>query len=183
MLCILWIQKGHCRVHNRLPSSGSSLEAYRCVQVTVSVRSTIVPTVRRCVPMPRALLKTSIQNTRRVQRSAYCAENMWRFRMLLSRSACTARGLLECVSHQFSSEAYVSFPRLGIAFATVNVLVLDSSASLNIGKQLILYHRYFCSLPAHLPPRPPFPHPQTFHYPGMVAGCAAGTRLLCGEPS
>jgi hypothetical protein len=59
-------------------------------------------------------------------------------------------------THQFSSEAYVSFSfncsRLGIAFATVNVL--DSSASLNVGKQLILYHRYFCSLPAHLPPPP-----------------------------
>ena len=57
-----------------------------------------------------------------------------------------------CCAYQFSSEAYVyfsfTFPRLGIAFATVNVLVLDSSASLNVGKHLILYHRYFCSLPA-----------------------------------
>jgi hypothetical protein len=53
-----------------------------------------------------------------------------------------------------SSEAYVSisfnFPRLDIAFATVNVLVLGSSASLVTAIQLILYHRYFCSLPAHL---------------------------------
>jgi len=64
-----------------------------------------------------------------------------------------------CFTHQFSSEAYVSFSfnfsRLGLAFATVNVKVFDSNASLNIGKRLILYHRYFCSLPAHLPPHPP----------------------------
>jgi len=62
-----------------------------------------------------------------------------------------------CFTHQFSSEAYVSFSfnfsRLGIAFATVNVF--DSSASLNIGKRLILYHRYFGSLPAHAPLYPP----------------------------
>ena len=87
--------------------------------------------------MRGALLKSSIQNTRRVQRSAYCAENICRFRVLLRRSACTAYGLLERVAH-ISLAAKLMFL----------VLVLDSRASLNIGKQLILYHRYFCSLPA-----------------------------------
>jgi hypothetical protein len=55
-----------------------------CVPVTVAVRNTVVSAVKYCIPTPRALLKPSIQNTIRVQPSAYCAENIWRCGVLLN---------------------------------------------------------------------------------------------------
>jgi len=113
-----------------------------------SVHNTIVFTVRLCVPMPRALLKPSIQNTRRVQRSV---PKIFGVSECQSFSLYSTWTLGVCFTHHFRREAYVlvsfsfNFPHHGIAFATVNVLVLDNSASLNIGKQPILYHSYFCS--------------------------------------
>ena len=105
------------------------------------------------MPIPRGLAYKT-RGVFIVQRSA---ENIWRFRVLVVQPV-EHLDSWSVFHKSVSREAYVSFsfnfPRLGIAFVTVNVLVLDSSASLNIGKQFILYHRYFCSLPAHQPPPP-----------------------------
>jgi hypothetical protein len=81
-----------------------------------------------------------------------------------------------CCTYKFSSEPDVSFfnlSHLGIAFATVDVIVLDSDASLNIGYELILYHRYLYQYNLFhflLPP----------HFSPCIqtnSGGAAGTRL------